>query len=183
MREHELRRVQEHLHSQTTDEALRRARESTRRALASAQLAIQRAPGAVTIRGIGGCESYGELALDYAEELELTEDQTDAIRALRRAARRDGIERRADIEVAEMDLEALYEVADADLAAVRAKLEELAMLEVDNEMAGFMLRQEVRSALTPAQLDELDELGADHDNIRIVVGGWPTRTNFGRIGC
>ncbi len=173
MREHELRRVQEHLHSQTTDEALRRARESTRRALASAQLAIQRAPGAVTIRGIGGCESYGELALDYAEELELTEDQTDAIRALRRA----------DIEVAEMDLEALYEVADADLAAVRAKLEELAMLEVDNEMAGFMLRQEVRSALTPAQLDELDELGADHDNIRIVVGGWPTRTNFGRIGC
>ena len=183
VREHELRRVQEQLRGQAPDEALRHARESAQRALASAQRDIQRVQRAVTIRGIGGCDSYGELVLDYAEELELAEDQTEAIRAIRRAARRAGIERRADIEVGEMDLEALYEADDPDLAAVRAKLEELAMLEVDKKMAGFTLRREVRSTLTEAQLDELDEMGADHDRIRIVVSGWPTSSNFGLIGC
>ena len=57
------------------------------------------------------------------------------------------------------------------------------MLRVDDEMAGFALRQEVRSALTPAQVDELDELNADHGNYRIVVSGWSTSRNLGRIGC
>lgn len=179
----ELMEVQEHLRSRSTEEALRHARESMRGALASAHLAAQRAPRAVTIRSFGSCDSYGELVLDYAEDLELSEEQTDAIRATRRNARRDGIERRADIEVAEMDLEALYEADDTNLTAVRAKLEELAMLGVDEQMAGFTLRQEVRSALTPTQLEELDELRADHNNISIVVGGWSRGRTFSRIGC
>jgi len=176
-------RIQAELEARLAQVQTRRARESMQLALVSAERALQRAPRAMTIRGIGSCDSFGELVLDYAEDLELTEDQIDTVRGSQRAARRDGIERRADIEVAEMDLEALYEADDPDLAAVRAKLEALAMLRVDEQMAGFTLRREVRAALTPDQLDKLDEQRADHDNIRIVVSGFSTSHRIGRIGC
>ena len=170
------------------EEARVRVEEITRRAMEAAEQAMQRAG---QIRGFtlrSNCDLFGEQVLDHAEELGITEDQAAQIRAAQRAGRRDGIERRADTEVAEIDLEALYEVDELDLAAVRAKLEELAMLQVDSQMAGLSLRRQVRQILTPTQLEEWSDMRGD-DDVHLVISGVSTSwsnigwSNFGRFGC
>ncbi len=170
------------------EEARVRVEEITRRAMEAAEEAMQRAG---QIRGFtlrSNCDLFGEQVLDHAEELGITDDQAEQIRAAQRAGRRDGIERRADTEVAEMDLEALYEVDELDLAAVRAKLEELAMLQVDSQMAGLSLRRQVRQILTPTQLEEWSDMRGD-DDVHLMISGVSTSwsnigwSNFGRFGC
>ena len=165
-----------------------RVEEITRRAMEAAEEAMQRAGQVRSINLRGGCDVFGERVLDRAEDLALSDDQIDQIRAAQRASRRDGIGRRADTEVAEMDLEALYEADNPDLAALRAQLEALAMLQVDNQMAGLALREQVREIMTPAQREQWDDLRGD-DNVLVISGVSLTRwsgdgwSNFGRFGC
>ncbi len=174
--------------NQQVEEARVRVEEITRRAMEVAEEAMQRAG---QVRGFNlrsNCDFFGEQVLDHAEELGITDDQAAQIRDAQRAGRRDGIERRADTEVAEMDLEALYEVDELDLAAVRTKLEELAMLQVDSQMAGLSLRRQVRQILTPTQLEEWSDMLGD-DDVHLVISGVSTSwsnigwSNFGRFGC
>jgi len=152
-----------------TNEALHRAQEVQVRAMESAERAFQRARIAGVSVGRGGCEVYGESVLDFTEDLELTDDQSDQIRAVQRDTRRAGIERRADIEVAEMDLESLYEADQPDLTAIRSQLEVLATLDVDNQIAGLALRQQVRQTLTPAQIGTLDDMRKTDETRSFVV--------------
>ena len=171
---------------QNTEEALRRAQEVRVRALASAERAAQEAARYQVIGiGRGSCDVYGESVLDYTEDLELTDDQSEQIRGAQRETRRAGIARRADIEVAEMDLESLYEADQPDLTAIRAQLEELAALDVDNQMAGLSLRQQVRQILTPAQLETLDDMRNDDDKRSFVIysGGNSRRLRVGGFDC
>jgi len=171
------------------EEANVRIGATTRRAMETAKEALQRAGqvrGGFSLRG--NCDLFAEQVLDHAEELGITDDQAEQIRAAQRAGRRDGIERRADTEVAEIDLEVLYEADGPDLAAVRAKLEELAMLQVDRQMARLSLRREVRQILTATQLEDWDDMRGD-DEIHLVISGVSTSwsniswSNFGRFGC
>ncbi|MCH7825794.1 MAG: hypothetical protein IH849_13420 [Acidobacteria bacterium] len=174
--------------NQQVEEVRIRVEEITRRAMEVAEEAVQRAGLVRAFNLRSNCDLFGEQVLDRAEELGITDDQAEQIRAAQRAGRRDGIERRADTEIAEMDLEALYEVDEPDLAAVRAKLEELAMLQVDSQMAGLSLRRQVRQILTPTQLEEWGDLRGD-DEIHLVISGVSTSwssigwSNFGRFGC
>jgi Spy/CpxP family protein refolding chaperone len=153
--------------------------QAARRAMDSARVAQQRSLRIARVT-MGGCGEYGEQILGYAQDLELTADQREQIRAAQRAGQRAGIERRADIEVAGIDLESLYEADVPDLGAIRAKLEELAMLDVEEQMAGLALRQQVRQVLTPAQREELDAM-RENDDVRIVIAG--STGTLGRFGC
>lgn len=159
------------------------AEERMRRAMESAQQAVRRAGRVSTLRlRGGGCDAFGDTVLEFSEEFGLSDDQVARIREIQRTARRDRIGRNADIEIGEMDLEALYEADPPDLAVVRAKLEELALLGVDNQMAGLSLRQQVRGILTPEQLEQFEELRSD-DDIHIVISGVGSSWSMGRIGC
>jgi Spy/CpxP family protein refolding chaperone len=156
--------------------------QTARRAMESARVVQERSRRIARVT-MGGCGEYGERILGYAEDLELTADQREQIRAAQRAAQRAGIERRADIEVAAMDLESLYEAYNPDLGAIRAKLEELAMLDVEEQVAGLGLRQQVRQLLTPAQREELEAMG-ERDDVRIVIAGSTgTRSRVSGFGC
>ncbi len=112
--------------------------------------------GFMTLRRSAG--AYGEVVIDHAEELGLTETQEEQIHGLRREHERTAIARRADIEVAEMDLEALDEDLDADIAAVRSGLESLAALRIDAQIADRELRRDLRQVLTVEQREQLDEI-------------------------
>ena len=162
--------------------AMLRAQEVQARAQESAQRAFQRARISGVAVGRGSCDVYGESVLDYTEDLELTDDQSDQIRAAQRDTRRAGIERRADIEVAEMDLESLYEADQPDLMAIRSQLESIAMLDVDNQMAGLGLRQQVRQVLTPAQIEALDDMRKNDDARSFVVYNSGTGGRMIRLG-
>ncbi len=174
--------------NQQVEEARVRVEEITRRAMEVAEEAVQRAGEVRRFSLRNNCDLFGEQVLDHAEELGITNDQSEQIRTAQRAGRRAGIERRADTEVAEMDLEALYEADELDLVAVRAKLEELAMLQVDSQMAGLSLRRQVRQILTPTQLEDWDDMRGD-DEMHLVISGVTTSwsgigwSNFGRFGC
>ncbi len=110
----------------------------------------------------------------------MTDAQADQIREARTAHRRSEIERDAAIEVAELDLEDLmHDEASADLAAVEAKMLEIARLRVDGRIAGLRLHQQVMGVLTDEQREQLDEMGG----FRIAIrgrGGEPTELRLRR---
>jgi Spy/CpxP family protein refolding chaperone len=112
---------------------------------------------------------FGSFVLDLADKLELTDVQRDQIRDLQREHKRQTIERRAEIEVAEMDLETLESADTPDLAAMRAQLEELAGLKIDEQIAGMQLEQEIRQVLTQEQRDQLDDIDAKFGPRRVRI--------------
>lgn len=99
-----------------------------------------------------------ERVLAHAEDLELSEDQQDRIRSIRRQHRRDEISRNAAIEVAELDLDELMQDAErADLDAVEAQMMEIARLRVEGRIADLRVRRQVEETLTAEQIEQLDE--------------------------
>ena len=96
--------------------------------------------------------------LAMAEELELSEQQQDSIRSARRDYRRAEIERDAQIEVLDLDLDELLEDRHAaDLNAVEDLMMQRAQLRVQDEMARMRLGRQVWNTLTPEQQDEFEE--------------------------
>jgi len=110
---------------------------------------------------------YGNVVLELAEKLALTEVQQDQIRDLQRENRRQTISRRADIEVAEMDLETLESADEPDLAAMRGQLEELGSLKIDEQIAALQLKQDIRQVLTVEQRAQFDEIAKDFGPHRV----------------
>ena len=189
LRQDQLAQVNEQvaqLQSQSVEESLRLARESTRRALESAELALQRRGRDVQIISSAWgvhCDDFGWEVLDYADDLGLSDEQIEQIRGMQRDFRRASIQRRADIEVAEMDLETLYDADPLDLTAIRAQLEGVAQMRVDGEIGGLQLRQDVRQILTPEQLDDYEEMREDGEHFRVVVAGAGRLSRVSRFGC
>lgn len=97
-------------------------------------------------------------ALLHAEELGLSEAQRESIREARMAERRQRIEREARIKIAKLELEELLRDEGSDLAAIEAKMRELAELRIQDRMAALRLDRTIRDILTPEQLQELKEL-------------------------
>ena len=170
------------LQSGFTEERMRRVEEITRRAMQQAEQGLRRAGRVSTFRLRGGCDAFGDTVLEFSEEFGLSDDQVAQIREAQRAARRGRIERNADIEIGEMDLEALYEAEQPDLAGIRTKLEELALLGVDNQMEGLSLRQQVRGILTPEQLEQFEDQRGGGD-IRVIISGVGSSWSMSRFGC
>lgn len=155
-------------------EAERRSRPGRLHAFARARgLAPQlrvRAP--MAFGGLFGEGGIAERVLGHAEDLELTDGQTEQIRTLRTDHRRAEIERDAAIEVAELDLEGLMrDETSADLAAVESKMLEIARLRVEARMAGLRLNREVTSVLTDEQRAQLEDMGPFRTIFRTREGG------------
>lgn len=107
-------------------------------------------------RGFGG--STAERVLAMAEEIELTEQQEAQIRDARRAQRRAQIERDAQIEVLDLDLDELLEDRHtADLDAVEEMMQRRASLRVQGQVADMRASQEVWNALTAEQQAKLED--------------------------
>ena len=147
---------------------LKLAQEETKKAMEGARMAVELQGRRIPELYFAGeaphvwswrSAEYGNSVLDLAEKLALTDVQQDQIRDLQRENRRQKISRRADIEVAEMDLEALEGADVTDLAAIRVQLEALGSLRIDDQIAGMQLEQDIRQVLTPEQRTQLDEIG------------------------
>ncbi len=96
--------------------------------------------------------------LAHAEDLGLSQEQIDAIRTAWREHRRAGIERDAQIEVAEVDLEELMSrQEDAELEAIEKKMLEIAQLRVRGRIAELRLRRRLEQLLTAEQRERLRE--------------------------
>ncbi len=88
-------------------------------------------------------------------QLDLTETQRGRIHDLHEAQARKGVQRRADTQLARMDLHKLMRAERPNSAAVNAQIDKLARMRADGMKAAFDTRMQARAILTPDQLKQL----------------------------
>jgi Spy/CpxP family protein refolding chaperone len=109
----------------------------------------------------GGRFDLASRALGRAEEIGLTDEQSQQIEAARDAHRRQQIERDAAMKLVGLDLMELLRDDSSDPSVVEQKMREAADLKVQEQMAALTYRRDVQGILTAEQIEQLKELGAD----------------------
>ena len=104
--------------------------------------------------------------LHHSQELGLSPDQVRELERLRGDFTREAIRRRADIEIAELDLATLRRADVADLAQVEAKLREIERLRADVRLARIRTIEQGKGHLTPEQRTKLRALLAERPHGR-----------------
>jgi Spy/CpxP family protein refolding chaperone len=105
--------------------------------------------------------SLSGLALRHQKELALTPAQVGTLRQLGDDARREGIKRQADWQLAELDLRTLMAPDPADpskardMARIEAKVREIEKLRADGRLAQIRSLEQSRQVLTPEQREKL----------------------------
>src|SRR5262249_18258678 len=87
--------------------------------------------------------------------LDLTEAQKTRLRDLHEAAARKSVQRRADLQLARMDLHQLMRAESPSASAVNAQIDKLARLQSAGMKARFDTFMQARAVLTPEQLKKL----------------------------
>lgn len=89
--------------------------------------------------------------------LDLTDSQRDKLRELHEAAMRRNVQRRADAQLARMDLHKLMRSGNPSASAVNAQIDKVARLHADGLKAHFDTYMQARALLTPEQRKQLDQ--------------------------
>jgi len=116
-----------------------------------------------------------------ADNLELSEDQIDRIREIRYDFEEDGIDRRAELEKAQLEMRKLMDEDDFDRGKIMAQAEKVTTLESEMKLAKIDGMLRALEVLTDKQREELGELrkerarqmGKDRDMERMNRGGFP----------
>ena len=93
-----------------------------------------------------------------AEELNLTAEQRDKMKAAREREQRKAIATRADMQLARLDLRKLMEAEKPDQRAIESQIDKIAGLRAGLEKAQAATMIEFRASLTPEQQKKLKEL-------------------------
>lgn len=89
--------------------------------------------------------------------LDLSDAQRDKLRDLHQRQARKGVQARADLALARMDLHELMQADKPDAAAINAQIDKLARLQAEQRKAQVATLLEARSLLTPEQQKQLRE--------------------------
>ncbi|HET6515459.1 MAG TPA: Spy/CpxP family protein refolding chaperone [Thermodesulfovibrionales bacterium] len=90
--------------------------------------------------------------------LRLDEKQKDAIREIKGRLLKETIKKRAEKQIAEIELRDLLTKDPVDMMAVEAKLKQKESLETDIRLAHFAAMEEVKANLTPEQRKKMKEM-------------------------
>ncbi len=133
---------------------------------------VSGAPGAgshsaevqAALGGPAGALSTPDMLIRHSRQLELTDDQVVALKSLRVAMRKMHVRASAEIQLAEIDLEAAADVAQPNMDALEAAFMAVAKARIGEQMLPFRTSREAREALTDAQLAKWDGfLAQRHD--------------------
>jgi Spy/CpxP family protein refolding chaperone len=102
----------------------------------------------------------------FREELELTDQQVDQIETMRTEHQLAMIDRRAELQKAELRLRKLMQEGDAPERDVNAAIDEVARLRADMQKARYQQHQQMLSVLTDAQRDKLEQLMEERHDTR-----------------
>lgn len=105
-------------------------------------------------------------ALARADQIGLTDEQRDQITAAQRGVREASINQRAATQIAELELGDLMGAETRDIAAIEAKLRQLAEQTIAAQTASLRLDEAVHETLTDQQIDDLGDLGRDRERNR-----------------
>ncbi len=113
--------------------------------------------GSGMMAGMGMKDAKPHLA-GMAEALDLSEEQQAELKALHIAHKKDMIRKKADKEIAEIDLQELIHQDEVKLDAVEGKLREIANLEAQTKFAWVKLLVDSKSLLSAEQKAEFKKL-------------------------
>jgi Spy/CpxP family protein refolding chaperone len=92
--------------------------------------------------------------LRHQQELSLTDEQVTKVKALSLDHDRARIRARADVKVAERELQALVSDEKTELTAIEAKVKEQAMLDANLHMIGIKAKRDLFAILSPEQREK-----------------------------
>jgi Spy/CpxP family protein refolding chaperone len=94
--------------------------------------------------------------------LGLNDMQKEEISAIRTAAIKEVIRKRAAVQIARLELKELLSKGPVDMKAVEAKVRQIEGLRTDILLTLINMREEVKSKLTPEQLKKMKEMMEKH---------------------
>jgi len=95
-------------------------------------------------------------------ELGLDEKQKEAAKRITRKTMREVIKKRADMQIARLDLRDALDEDPVDMGAVESKLKTIESLETDIRLSHIKAIEEIKSILTPDQRKQLKEMMEKH---------------------
>jgi Spy/CpxP family protein refolding chaperone len=113
------------------------------------------------MQGMGGMQGCGMMMDDdhpMWKRLGLDDKQKDALKALRSKTMKDMVKRRADKQIAAIELNDLLGKDPVDMKAVEASVKKNASLKADMFLAHLKAREEMKSILTPDQRKRMKEM-------------------------
>lgn len=102
--------------------------------------------------------ALGERRRELAKQLELTPEQRDKLEVIRDRQQRMGIEQRAKIHIARLDLRTLLRAEKPDRRALEAKVDEISRMQAQLGKARVGMLLDMRAVLTPEQQQKLRSL-------------------------
>ena len=113
--------------------------------------------------GMGGSMMAGDHPLwKSLHELGLDEKQKEAVKRITRKTMREVIKKRADMQIARLDLRDALDEDPVDMGAVESKLKTIESLETDIRLSHIKAIEEIKSILTPGQRKQLKEMMEKH---------------------
>jgi len=91
-------------------------------------------------------------------KLGLDDKQKESVASIRSKVKKETVMKRAEIEVARIDLKGILAKDQVDMAAVETLLKKTAALHTDIHLAHIKSMQEIKAVLTPEQRKKLKEL-------------------------
>jgi Spy/CpxP family protein refolding chaperone len=98
------------------------------------------------------------MALRNQKELGLSPQQVSSLQQMGMDAARAGIKRRADAQLARLDLMSLMRAEPVDMAKVEAKIRDIEKLKADGAIARIRTNEAAKAQLTPDQREKLKTL-------------------------
>ena len=102
----------------------------------------------------------GLRAGNLAEHLDLTEEQREQIKSIRRETARKHIQQQADVRLARLDLKALMDTEQPDRKKIHTQLRKIAQLQGDMRISQVDQRLDIRQLLTPEQRQKAKKMRA-----------------------
>jgi Spy/CpxP family protein refolding chaperone len=102
--------------------------------------------------------TYAGIALRHQAELGLNPQQVEALQKLRTDSARAAIQRRADLQIAGLDLMTLRRADPVDMAKVEAKIRDIEKMRADGKIARLRTDEQGKAQLTPDQRAKLKSL-------------------------
>ena len=102
--------------------------------------------------------SLAAIALRHRAELGLNPQQVESLQKLQMDSRRAAIQRRANVQLAALDLGGLMRSEPVDMAKVEAKVREIEKLRADGRVASIRANEQGKAQLTADQRDKLKAL-------------------------
>lgn len=117
----------------------------------------------------GGRGMRGGMMQARLAQLDLTEAQRERMQTIREAQQRKGIQMRADLQLARLDMAKLMRADKPDQSALHAQIDRMARLRADAAKARVSGHLEMRSVLTAEQLKKMRE----HKPMQMQMRGTP----------